>query len=227
MGLTARYRSPAGLPATIPIFPLGGALLLPRGQLPLNIFEPRYLTMIDHALSNERIIGMVQPDSEAGLAQERDPGAKPDIYAIGCAGRITSYAETNDNRLFITLTGLCRFRIGHELDAATPYRQATVSYDEFAGDLKPGSGADEIDRDRLLEVLKAYLSAHNLQADWDAIRASSNESLVNSLSMISPYGPAEKQALLEAKTLDERNQLLIALTEIALVQSTETDPTVQ
>lgn len=227
MSLTERYRSLNDLPTSIPIFPLGGALLLPRAQLPLNVFEPRYLTMVDDALSRRRIIGIVQPDGDAALAQVGNPKAKPPIYDTGCAGRITSYAETDDDRILITLTGLCRFRVVQELESMTPYRQCIVAYDDFVDDLKPGLGAEDVDRKRLLEVLKAYLEAHDLQADWRAIKHSSNESLVNSLSMISPYGPPEKQALLEAKTLEERNQILIALTEMALAQQSESEPTVQ
>lgn len=227
MAPAERYRTVADFPASIPVFPLAGALLLPRTLLPLNIFEPRYLKMVDDALRGERIIGMVQPSGEAAIAAERDPEAKPKLSAIGCAGRLSSWTETADGRTLITLAGLCRFRITGELDAMTPYRQCTVSWDEFANDLTPEFGADKVSRERLLEILKAYLDTHGLQADWRAIKQSPNEALVNSLSVISPYGPREKQALLEAKTLEDRNQMLIALTEIALQQSSPSDTTVQ
>ena len=223
MGSTDRYISVADLPATIPVFPLEGVLLLPRTQLPLNIFEPRYLQMVDDVLRGSRIIGMIQPeDGEHDAAS-----GEPSLMKVGCAGRLTSYTETPDGRLMITLTGIARFRITRELDATTPYRQCAVDFEEFADDLKPEHDAEKVSRDRLLEVLKEYLDASGLQADWRAIKLSTNESLVNSLSIISPYGPREKQALLEARTLEDRNQMLIALTEIALQQGTSSENTVQ
>ena len=227
MGLTDQYRSTGNLPGMIPVFPLAGAILLPRGQLPLNIFEPRYLKMIDDAMRTERIIGMVQPDGEAAILASQMPGEPPPLCGIGCAGRITSWAETGDGRLVITLTGIARFRLHDELAAVTPYRQFNVSWDEYAGDLVAGEGQEEVSRERLLEILKEYLDTHGLQADWRAIKLSSNETLVNSLCTISPYGPREKQALLEARTLEDRNQMLIALTEKALRELTPGDATVQ
>lgn len=227
MGLTDQYRSVDDLPGAIPVFPLAGALLLPRGQLPLNIFEPRYLKMVDDAIRGERIIGMVQPDGEAAILASQMEDQKPPLCAVGCAGRLTSFAETGDGRVVITLTGIARFRLGSELAALTPYRQFEVSWDEFADDLIPGHDQDAVSRERLLEILKQYLDTHNLQADWRAIRLSSNETLVNSLCTISPYGPREKQALLEAKTLEDRNQMLIALTEMALREMSPNDATVQ
>ena len=223
-----RYQSIADLPASIPVFPLAGVLLLPRTQLPLNIFEPRYLKMVDDALRGERIIGMVQPDGDAAIAASQDPDAKPKLCSVGCAGRLTSWTEAQDDRLLITLTGVARFRINSELDTTTPYRVCAVDWSEYESDLTPEFGTDDVSRDALLAVLKSYLETHGLQADWRTIKQSSNEALVNSLSVISPYGPREKQALLEAKTLEERNQMLIALTEIALQQaSPTTDTTVQ
>lgn len=227
MGLTDQYRSVADLPGTIPVFPLAGAILLPRGQLPLNIFEPRYLKMVDDALRGERIVGMVQPDGDEAILASQIPGKTPKLCAIGCAGRITSFAETGDGRIVITLTGISRFRITNELAAVTPYRQCEVDWEEFADDLVAGHGQDAVSRERLLEILKEYLETHELQADWRAIRLSSNETLVNSLCTISPYGPREKQALLEAKTLEDRNQMLIALTEKALRELAPGDATVQ
>lgn len=227
MGSTDRYRKVTDLPAAIPVFPLAGALLLPRCQLPLNIFEPRYLKMVDDALRGNRIIGLVQPDGEGAIAASQDPDAKPALAKIGCAGRLTSYVETQDDRTLITLTGIARFRIVNELDATTPYRQCNVEWDEFADDLTPEFGAENVSRERLLDILKQYLDTNGLQADWRTIKLSSNETLVNSLSVISPYGPREKQALLESKTLEDRNQMLIALTEMALQQSSPSDTTVQ
>lgn len=227
MSLTDRYRTTADLPGAIPVFPLAGAILLPRGQLPLNIFEPRYLKMIDDALRGERIIGMIQPDGDEAIAASQMEGKKPTLCAIGCAGRITSFAETGDGRIVITLTGIARFRLTHELPAMTPYRQFEVTWDEFADDLTPGHGQELVSRDRLLDILKEYLDTHGLQADWRAIKLSSNETLVNSLCTISPYGPREKQALLEARTIEDRNQMLIALTEKALHELSPSDATMQ
>jgi len=227
MAFSDRYRQLSDLPGVIPVFPLGSALLLPRGQLPLNIFEPRYLKMFDEALSGNRLIGMVQPDGDAAIAASGNPAMKPPLCAVGGAGRITSYTETPDNRLIVTLTGIARFRITDELEAATPYRQCRVAWDEFETDLTPEHEADKVSRDKLLGVLKQYLDKNGLQADWRSIEMSSNEALVNSLSMISPYGPREKQALLEARTLEDRNQMLIALTEMALAPRSPSDAPMQ
>jgi len=227
MAFTDRYRQSSDLPGVIPVFPLGGALLLPRGQLPLNIFEPRYLKMFDDALSGARIIGMVQPDGEAAIAASGNPSAKPPLCAVGGAGRITSYAETPDNRLIVTLTGIARFRITDELEGTTPYRQCSVAWEEFETDLTPEHEADKVSRDKLLAILKQYLDKNGMQADWRSIENSSNEQLVNSLSMISPYGAREKQALLEAKSLEDRNQMLIALTEMALAPGSPSDAPMQ
>jgi uncharacterized protein len=226
--VSGKYLKPSDLPSRIPVFPLTGALLLPRTQVPLNIFEPRYLQMLDDALGNERLIGMVQPavettTSNAGIINEKVP-----LHQVGCMGRITSFMETDDGRYLITLTGICRFRIREELDTITPYRQCFVETAEYEGDLKAGFGEDDVSRERLLKILKTYLETNGLSADWDAIKNASNESLVNSLSVISPYGPEEKQALLEAKTLEDRNQMLIALTEMVLArESNDGGSTVQ
>lgn len=224
MAFAQRYRQLSELPDVIPVFPLGGALLLPRGQMPLNIFEPRYLKMFDDALSGQRLIGMVQPDGEAAIAASGNPAMKPPLCSVGCVGRITSYAETPDSRLLITLTGIARFRITDELETTTPYRQCHVSWKEFENDLLPDHGGDKVSRDKLLAILKQYLDKNGMQADWRSIEASSNEQLVNSLSMISPYGPREKQALLEAASLEDRNQILIALTEMALTPRSSDTP---
>ncbi len=218
--MSGKYLKASDLPSRIPVFPLSGALLLPRTQMPLNIFEPRYLQMVEDALGAERLIGMVQPSGEAttntiGIVEEKVP-----LHAIGTLGRITSFMETDDGRFLITLTGVSRFRVREELDTVTPYRQCFIETEEFEGDLKAGLGEEDVSRDRLLEILKQYLETNGLSADWSAIKNASNESLVNSLSVISPYGPEEKQALLEAKTLEDRNQMLIALTEIALARDT-------
>jgi Lon protease-like protein len=207
------YRIPADLPETIPVFPLPGALLLPRGQLPLNIFEPRYLAMVDDALKDKRIIGMIQPDE----AKATSP-LQPVLYDVGCAGRITSFEETGDGRYLITLSGVCRFRLLDELPVTTPYRQCRIDFSSFESDFMPNLGDSEVDHDALLGTLSAYLDANRIEADWSGIREAPVEALVNGLCMMSPYGAREKQALLEAPDLKARADLLIAVTEFALAE---------
>src|SRR5581483_2823444 len=214
MPMNAAYNGPADLADTIPVFPLPGALLLPRGQMPLNIFEPRYLAMIDDAMrSGHRLIGMIQPDSA-----HPGPEDKPNLFKVGCVGRITQLAETGDGRYLIQLTGICRFRIDAELPVATPYRQCRVIYTPFVDDFTARKGEDEVDRARLLRSLSDFLDANNLRADWEGIENAPNEALVNALAMMSPYGTAEKQALLEAPDLKTRAEILIAVTEIELAK---------
>jgi hypothetical protein len=190
-------------------------LLLPRGKLPLNIFEPRYLAMTRDAMDGDRLIGMVQPlDPEAG-----EP---PAVYPVGCAGRITSYAETPDGRFLITLTGVSRFRIRRELPLHPGgYRVVEAAWDEFARDLVPELGG--LDRARLIAGLKGFFRRHGLSADWDAIEATPEERLVTLLAMICPFGPSEKQALLEAPNLAERGRLIITLVEMALAEGASSD----
>ena len=215
MPMNAEYRGPEDLPEVIPIFPLPGALLLPRGQLPLNIFEPRYLAMVDDSLRDgHRLIGMIQPD----VAHPEDDPA-PHLYKIGCVGRITQIAETGDGRYVLQLTGVTRFLVEEELKTATDYRRCRVAYARFADDFVPRSGEADVDRDGLLKALGAFLKANDLKADWDGIERAPNEALVNALAMMSPYGPAEKQALLEAPDLKTRAQVLVALTEIELAKT--------
>jgi Lon protease-like protein len=212
--MNVTYHGPDDLPDVIPVFPLAGALLLPRGQLPLNIFEPRYLAMIDDALrSGLRLIGMIQPDPTQPGTEDR-----PSLYKIGCVGRLTQIAESGDGRYLIQLTGIARFRIVQELDAATPYRQCRVNFEPFTDDFVARKGEDEVDRGRLLKALKDFLEANNLKADWQGIENAPNEALVNALAMMSPYGAAEKQALLEAPDLKTRAELLVAVTEIELAK---------
>lgn len=207
------YGSPADLPAVIPVFPLPGALLLPRADMPLNIFEPRYLAMIDAALGGSRVIGMIQPDDSAAPCT-----SGPSLCAIGCAGRITSFAETGDSRYVITLTGIARFRVVEEVVADTPFRQCRVAASSFAGDFAMLGGEDRVDRSAVLATFRAYLDAHNLEADWESVNRTSNESLVNALAMMAPFGPAEKQALLEAPDLKARAETLVAITEMSLAR---------
>ncbi|ESR23913.1 Uncharacterized protein, the N-terminal domain of Lon protease [Lutibaculum baratangense AMV1] len=199
------------MPNVIPVFPLPEALLLPRGELPLSIFEPRYVAMVDDALAGDRVIGMVQPRP----GEETDP---PRLSDVGCLGRITSFQETDDGRYLITLTGVCRFRVQEEVDTGTPYRQCRISIADFVDDLEPRHGEEGVDRTRLLSTFRAYLDANGLETDWDAIKRASTETLVNALSMMSPYGVREKQALLEAQDLSTRAEVLIAVTEMALAR---------
>ena len=216
MPMNASYHGPGDLPDVIPVFPLAGALLLPRGQMPLNIFEPRYLAMVDDALrSGLRLIGMIQPDPALPAPEE-----KPHLYKVGCVGRITQIAESGDGRYLMQLTGIARFRLDQELALETPYRQCRVRYDDFVDDFTARKGEDEVDRTSLLRTLSDFLKANNLKADWQGIESAPNEALVNALAMMSPYGAAEKQALLEAPNLKTRAEILIAVTEIELAKKT-------
>lgn len=202
------YNTLDDLPGTIDVFPISGVLLLPRGQLPLNVFEPRYLALVDAALGGTRLIGMIQP------TQSEDKVLKPALAAIGCAGRLTSYRESEDGRYLITLTGVCRFRLVEELSTDTPYRRVKADFSPYLSDL---TAADEIDfpRDRLLAALKDYLSRRDLKADWKSVLSAPPETLVNALAMLCPFEPAEKQALLEAPGWAELVDTLIALLEMA------------
>jgi len=223
MPMNVVYRGPADLPPAIPVFPLAGALLLPRGQLPLNIFEPRYLAMIDDAMADRhRLIGMIQPDGAQAETED-----KPHLYQVGCAGRITQLSETGDGRYVIQLTGISRFRVLEELGVSTAYRQCRVAFAPFADDFVARKGEEEVDRQAVLDSLTAFLKAKHLKADWDNIESAPNEALVNALSMMSPYGPAEKQALLEAPDLKARAEILIALTEIELTRNVPSDTPLQ
>jgi hypothetical protein len=214
MPMNAQYRGPVDLPEVVPVFPLPGALLLPRGQMPLNIFEPRYLMMIDDALrSGHRLIGMIQPD-----AAHPGPEDRPNLFKVGCVGRITQLAETGDGRYLIQLTGVSRFRVEEELPVSTLYRQCRVLYTPFIDDFTARKGEDEVDRARLLRSLSEFLRVNDLKADWEGIESAPNEALVNALAMMSPYGSAEKQALLEAPDLKTRAEILIAVTEIELAK---------
>ena len=207
------YNKPADLPQKLPVFPLPGALLLPRADLPLNIFEPRYLEMISDALSGERMIGIIQPRDDSDTVE------RPDLMKVGCAGRITSYAETPDGRMLVTLTGVSRFSIKSELTVDTAYRQVVANFKPFAIDLVMDLGAAEVNRPALLTAFKDYLTANNMSADWSEIIAASTEVLVNTLSLLAPYPASEKQALLEAPDLKTRADVLVALTEMALSKS--------
>jgi hypothetical protein len=224
MPINIEYRGPADLPEIIPVFPLPGALLLPRGQMPLNIFEPRYLAMVDDAFRDgRRLIGMIQPDVTHSPNE-----AKPTLFKVGCVGRITQLAESGDGRYILELTGVSRFRVIEELSVLTAYRQCKVDFFGFADDFTARKGEDEVDREALLAVLADFLKANNLKVDWEGVESAPNEALVNALAMMSPYGPAEKQAMLEAMDLKTRAEILIAVTEMDLAKKrTSGDPPLQ
>jgi Lon protease-like protein len=211
MAINIAYRSPKDIPDVIPVFPLPRALLLPRAELPLNIFEPRYLQMIEDVIRGERIIGMIQPNEP-----EESLSKTPPLYQVGCIGRLTNFAESGDGRYQVVLTGITRFRIIEEVSVATPYRQCKVDYTIFGEDLVQGFGEDEVDREALLKTLANYLAANSIEADWSGVTQAPTEALVNGLSLMAPFGVREKQALLEAPDLRARAQLLVAATEITL-----------
>lgn len=197
-------------PETLPVFPLPGALLLPRGRLPLNIFEPRYLAMIDDALKTEhRLIGMAQPRSSESKKTGRS------LYDVGCAGRIVTFSETEDGRYLIALNGISRFRIVEEVEGFQPYRRVSASWDDFALDWKrPRVEDPDFDKDAFLAVVNRYFQAKNLDTDWDALKQAEEETIVNALSMMCPFSEGEKQALLEAEDLRARRETLAALLQI-------------
>lgn len=210
-----RMMTHADLPGTVPIFPLPGALMLPRSRLPLHIFEPRYLQMIEDAMKTpHRLIGMVQPFEAPGSGEEK-------LHHIGCAGRLTQFSETEDGRYMITLGGVSRFRINQEVSGFMPYRRCDVSWDGFEADLGPAEIDSAFDRDPFLALLNRYFEAHDLSTDWDSLKDAEDELLINSLSMLCPFEPEEKQALLEAPSLSTRRETLVTLLEFALAAGTD------
>ena len=213
--MTDRYRRVADMPRALPLFPLRGAILLPRASLTLNVFEPRYLALVDHALAADRLIGVVQPAPEAGNA-ESPTGKTFPLRRVGCAGRIYSFTENEDGRVVVSLAGIVRFGIEGEVEGPLPFRTANVDFTAYERDFVAGCGEEDVDRPRLIATLKSYLVANNLHADWDRINAASTERLVNTLSILSPYGPEEKQCLLEAQDLRARADALVALAEMEL-----------
>ncbi|MEO1043285.1 MAG: LON peptidase substrate-binding domain-containing protein [Pseudomonadota bacterium] len=196
------------LPQELAVFPLRSAVLLPRGQLPLNIFEPRYLAMTDHALQTSRLIGMTRPRC--------DEDVNPPLYDVGCAGRITSFTETGDGRYLITLTGVSRFRVLSDELSQSGFRVAKVDWAAYAADIYPDPEESPRLREQVIELLMRYLEEVGLQADWDSIEGASAETIINSVAMSCPFAPDEKQAILEARTIDDRGQTLIALMEMAI-----------
>lgn len=204
----------ADLPLTIPVFPLPGALLLPRARLPLQIFEPRYLAMLDDTLKTQhRLIGMVQPRNADGQA----------LHDIGCAGRVTMFNETDDGRYMISMTGVSRFRVQSEETGFTPYRRAKVSWDSFARDLGGPERDDTFDRPAFLGLLSRYFAETGLSTDWDSLKEADEELLISALSMMCPFEPEDKQALLQAETLAERRQTMATLMEFALLAGDESE----
>ncbi len=206
----AQYRTISDLPDELPVFPLRGTILLPRATLPLNVFEPRYLAMLDHVISGSRMLGIIQPKATDQTEESPKDDAIP-LKNVGCAGRVTSYQELDDGRLVISIAGVARFRTATETTAITPFRLFKADYTEFALDLKPVDDDEGVDRPKFLEVLRGYLDAKQLNADWQAIENAPTEFLINSLSVISPFGPEEKQALLEAANLKQRAEVLATL----------------
>ena len=214
----AVFRRASDLPQVIPVFPLDGALLLPTGELPLQIFEPRYLNMIDDVMAGDRMIGMVQTRSGGDRS-------RPNLAGVGCCGRITSFSETSDGRYLITLTGVCRFIVGEELSVASPYRQVRANFLPFADDLSAeASEIPAFDRRRFAGALKRYLNRRELDIDWETAESAPLESLITSLSMGLPFEPAEKQALLEAPTMADRCDALTALLEIDSLEGDDDEP---
>lgn len=204
---------PGELPREIAVFPLDGALLLPRGKLPLNIFEPRYLAMIEDSLAAGRVFGMIQPDPKAPSAPNG-----PGLYRVGCLGRLSSFSETDDGRLLITLTGLIRFAVGTELPMIRGYRRVQPDYSGFLDDLNQEPAQSGVEREALLSALREYFGRRNFEANWDAIRRMPDGALVVTLAMVCPFEPAEKQALLEARTEAERAATLLALLQMGAAE---------
>lgn len=197
------------LPDKIPLFPLPGALLLPRARLPLQIFEPRYLAMLDETLKTPlRLIGMIQP--------RPIPGGGRALAAIGCAGRVTGFSETDDGRYLITLTGISRFRLAREISGFAPYLMGEVNWDGFQRDRGAAETDTGFDRDAFLDLLRRYFSEQQLSTDWDSLRDADDELMINSLAMLCPFEPEDKQALLEAPSLRTRRETLVTLMEFAI-----------
>lgn len=211
------YENVQDIPQVVPLFPLTGILLLPGGQLPLNIFEPRYIDMVDHALKTDRLIGMIQNSSL------ENSGPVEGLYEVGCLGRLIGFEESGDGRYLINLAGVCRFRILNEVKGDQAFRSFTIA--PFATDLRNGQDGDEVDRTQLLETLKSFLTINEMEMDWKSVERADNEMLVNALSMMSPCGAVEKQALLEAPDLKTRADTLIAVTEIDLARNSDLSQT--
>ena len=216
-----RYNHTSDLPKAIAVFPLTGAILLPRATMPLNIFEPRYLAMVDNVIASSRLIGIVQPQKPEPVEESPQERTAP-LKSVGCIGRITAFQELDDGRILISLTGIARFKIIAEEETDEPYRICRVDLSDYENDLITGYGEEDVDRGALLDGLRSYMAINNLDADWDAIAKAPTELLVNSLSVISPFGAEEKQALLEAPDLASRAETLATLAQMELASP---DPT--
>ena len=209
-----RPASIADLPKSVPVFPLSGALLLPFSHRPLNIFEPRYLEMVDAALRGDRLIGLIQPEDHT----EESPRGRSPLHEIGCLGRLTHFEESGEGRYFIIIEGVVRFRLMHELTVLTPYRQCVIDAQPFADDFERTFGEEEVDRDRFVKMMRDYAEFANIDLNWQEIERTGTADLVNFCCMVSPYGAAEKQVLLEAQTLEQRAETLIAMTEYEMAR---------
>ena len=209
-----RPQQPADLPKSVPIFPLSGALLLPFSHRPLNVFEPRYIELVDAALRGDRLIGLIQPEDTS----EESPRGRSPLQAVGCVGRLTHFEESGEGRYFIILEGVTRFRLLHELTVMTPYRQGVISAEEFATDFTRNYGEEAVDREGVVKMMRDYAEFAGIELNWDEINSTATADLVNFCCMVSPYGPAEKQVLLEAPTLQQRAATLIAMTEYEMAR---------
>ncbi len=209
---TRKPTEAADLPDILPIFPLAGVILLPRARLPLNVFEPRYLHMVEEALANKRLVGMIQPKAEP----DADP-VNPPLFNVGCAGRIHSFNETEDGRLLISMIGVCRFRVAEELELKKGFRRVKADWSPYFADLAPTSPCP-IDRSGLLERLHAFFDLHDIAGEWDVLEKTDGNKLISSLSMICPFSPCEKQALLEAETSAKRCTLLTQLMDMSQLE---------
>lgn len=218
-----RPASPADLPRSVPIFPLSGALLLPFSHRPLNIFEPRYVRMVDDALAGDRLIGLIQPLDTT----EESPRGRADLQKVGCVGRLTHWEENGDDRYFVILEGVTRFELVSELTVMTPYRQATISATPFVNDFDREHGEEAVDRTRFLKMMRDYAEFGEFDLNWDEIEKTGTADLVNFCCMVSPYGAREKQVLLEAKSLADRAETLIALAEFEMAKAGEGAPVLQ
>lgn len=209
-----RPTTPADLPKTVPLFPLSGALLLPFSHRPLNIFEPRYIEMVDAALRGDRMVGLIQPEDTA----EESPKGRSPLQTIGCLGRLTHFEESGEGRYFIILEGITRFRLQHELTVMTPYRQGVIAADLYANDFTRDFGEEAVDRERFVKMMRDYAEFASIELNWEEIERTGTADLVNFCCMVGPYGAAEKQVLLEAETLEQRAETLIAMTEYEMAR---------
>lgn len=209
-----RPASVADLPRSVPVFPLSGALLLPFAQRPLNVFEPRYVEMVDAALAGDRLIGLIQPEDTS----EESPRGRAPLQRIGCLGRLTHWEENGEGRYFIILEGIARFELVAELTVMTPYRQCIVDAGRFASDFDRSFGEAEVDRTRFLKMMRDYAEFGNFDLNWKEIERTGTADLVNFCCMVSPYGAAEKQLLLEAGSLNDRAEALIAMAEVEMAK---------